>query len=292
MIMKKTQPLYNAFFARSLQYRVIMEAFLDTLPEPLRSQIDRDTLVRSDSVGINEELKEHRQDITYRVRLLNGGILVIRIEHQSSPDGSMLIRFLHYAADSIEACCQDHGETPIIMQFLIYHGEQTPYPYHTSLEDCYRYPKLGILELAARFHLFDLTRSSDEELLRYGHCAPLLLSLKHARTVNFNLSIDSYRPTFQNCIAAVGDAYLRSMLDYTASLNPRAGKIWFKFLKEVLENKQDNIMTYGEQLIQQGVQQGEQARSLEIARNMYQSGEPLERVSRWTGLSEASILSL
>ena len=28
MIMKKTQPLYNAFFARSLQYRVIMEAFL------------------------------------------------------------------------------------------------------------------------------------------------------------------------------------------------------------------------------------------------------------------------
>ena len=290
--MKKTQPLYNAFFARSLQYRVIMEAFLDTLPEPLRSQIDRDTLVRSDSVGINEELKEHRQDITYRVRLRNGGILVIRIEHQSSPDGSMLIRFLHYAADSIEACCQDHGETPIIMQFLIYHGEQTPYPYHTSLENCYRYPKLGILELAARFHLFDLTRCSDEEILRYGHCAPLFLSLKHARTVNLDLSIDSYRPTFQNCIAAVGDAYLRSMLDYTASLDPRAGKIWFKFLKEVLENKQDTIMTYGEQLIQEGRQEGRQARSLEIARNMYQSGEPLERVSRWTGLSEASIRSL
>ena len=67
-----------------------MEAFLQKLPEPFRSQIDLDTLTRSDSVGINEKLEEHRQDVTYRARLLDGGILVIRIEHQSSPDGSNL----------------------------------------------------------------------------------------------------------------------------------------------------------------------------------------------------------
>ena len=47
-------------------------------------------------------------------------------------------------------------------------------------------------------------------------------------------------------------------------------------------------MTYGEQLIQEGMQ----TRSLEIARNMFHAGEPIERVARWTGLSEASIRSL
>ena len=59
-------------------------------------------------------------------------------------------------------------------------------------------------------------------------------------------------------------------------------------------------MTYGEKLELRGEargeargrQQGMQARSFEIARNMLQAGEPIERVARWTGLSEASIRSL
>ena len=43
---------------------------------------------------------------------------------------------------------------------------------------------------------------------------------------------------------------------------------------------------------EEGMQEGMQTRSLEIARNMFQAGEPIERVARWTGLSEASIRSL
>ena len=44
--------------------------------------------------------------------------------------------------------------------------------------------------------------------------------------------------------------------------------------------------------MQEGMQEGMQTREIEIARNMYHAGEPLERVARWTGLSEASIRSL
>ena len=302
-----------AFLARSLQHRDIMESFLQNLPEPLRSQIDFNTLIRSDTVGINEALEEHRQDITYRVRLLNGSILVIRIEHQSSPDGSMLTRFLQYAVDSIDSCFQDYGETPIIVNFLIYHGKQSPYPYPTSLKDCYKYPELGSPELMVRFHLFDLTQRSDQELLKQGHFALPALLLKHGRDGHFELSIDDYRPVFQHCIATVGDPYLRGILDYAASLKLGAGKKTFTFIKKVLTDQQNIVMTYGEYLrrqgiqqgvqqgvqqgIQQGVQQGRQegmqTRSLEIAKNMlHQLGLDIEVVEQATGLSRQELACL
>ena len=303
--MGNSQALYNSFLARSLQYRVIMEAFLQKLPEPFRSQIDLDTLTRSDTVGINEELEEHRQDITYRVRLQDGSILVIRIEHQSSPDGSMFTRFFHYAADSIECCFQDHGETPMIIQFLLYHGEQAPYPHYTNLADYYKYPKWGSQELSARCHLLDLTQRSDQELLNDGHFAVPELLLKHGRDANFALPIDHYRPVFQNCIEAVGDSYLRSMLEYAASLKPEVGKKTFKFIKQVLTDKKDIVMTYGEQLIQEGMQEGRQegmqkgmqkgmqTRSLEIARNMlHQLHLGIQVVQQVTGLSSQELARL
>ena len=39
-------------------------------------------------------------------------------------------------------------------------------------------------------------------------------------------------------------------------------------------------------------EEGRQEEKLGIARTMFQSGEPIDRVARWTGLSEASIRSL
>ena len=300
--MRNTQPLYNAFLAKSLQHRAIMESFLQNLPEPLRSQIDFNTLIRSDTVGINEALEEHRQDITYRARLLNGSILVIRIEHQSSPDGSMLTRFLQYAVDSIDSCFQDYGETPILVNFLIYHGKQSPYPHHTSLADYYEYPELGSPELMIRYHLFDLTQRSDQELLKHGHFAVPALLLKHGRDGNFERPIDDYRPVFQHCIATVGDPYLRSILDYAASLKPGVGKKTFTFIKKVLTDKQDIVMTYGEHLrrqgiqqgvqqgIQQGVQQGMQQEKAGIARTMlHQLHLGIEVVQQATGLSRQEL---
>ena len=69
-----------------------------------------------------------------------------------------------------------------------------------------------------------------------------------------------------------------------------------KLKKNAEPQTQKTIMNAAQRLIQQGMQQGMQqgiqARSLEIARTMFQAGEPIERVARWTGLSEASIRSL
>ena len=54
----------------------------------------------------------------------------------------------------------------------------------------------------------------------------------------------------------MGDPYLRGILDYTASLKLGAGKKTFTFIKKVLTDQQNIVMTYGEYLRRQGVQQG------------------------------------
>ena len=83
------------------------------------------------------------------------------------------------------------------------------------------------------------------------------------------------------------------MLTYAVSLSKaEAGEKIFKFIEEILTDKTDVIMTYGEQLALKGRQEGRQTRNLEIAQSMLQEGEPVEKIIRWTGLSEESIRSL
>ena len=63
--------------------------------------------------------------------------------------------------------------------------------------------------------------------------------------------------------------------------------------KETIMNAAQRLIQQGvQQGMQQGMQQGIQQEKLGIARTMFQEGEPIEKVARWTGLSEASIRSL
>ena len=83
------------------------------------------------------------------------------------------------------------------------------------------------------------------------------------------------------------------MLDYAASLKPGAGKRTFEFIKKVLTDQQAIVMTYGEQLIQEGRQEGRQEEKLGIARNMlHQLHLGLEVVQQATGLSRQELARL
>ena len=287
-------PIFDAFVSWNLEQIPIFKSLIKQhLPKYLLKLLDLNTLRRNDRVNTNSKVKKHHGDISYAVDFKTGGTLIIHLEHQSVPDILMPFRFLQYAADSILAYFRKYQKTPWIIQFLLYHGKQSPYPYQTTLQDYYSfYPECGKKEVTLRFHLIDLTRLSDKEILKHGHCALLELLLKHGRDGQFELPAAAYRSVFQKSIAAVGEEYLSIILTYVASLEAAVGEKIYKFLEEVLTDKQNSIMTYGEKLRKEGKKEGRQEEKLGIARTMYQAGEPIERVARWTGLSEASIRSL
>ena len=285
-----TTPIFDAWFSKSLIKR--------HLPKSLRKLVDLETLRRNDRVNTNPNVKTHRGDISYKVDFKTGGTLIIHLEHQSTPDILMPFRFLQYAADNILAYFRKHKKTPMIIQFLLYHGAQSPYPYQTSLEDYYSfYPEWSKKELTLRFHLIDLTQLSDKEILKHGHCALLELLLKHGRNGKFELDAAAYRSVFRKCVSAVGAWYISAILTYVASLEEAVGEKIYKFLEEVFTDKQTTIMTYGEKLelkgAERGRQEGRQEEKLGIARNMlHQLQLGLEVVQQATGLSRQELARL
>ena len=289
-IKAESKSKYDPFFSRSMEHPIIAQTFFaQHLPSHLQQAANLDTFVRFDRANTNTHLEQRRRDIAYKVQMEGNTALIACVEHQSAPDATMLARFLHYSADNIDACLQENQELPLIIQFLFYNGLQAPYPYPTTLQSHYGRPEWGAEELSLRFHLIDATQISDEEFLQYGHCAPMCLLLKHGRKGNFELEPDAYRPAFQACIKAVGDAYIYTMLTYAAELsNLIVGEKIFHFIEEVLINKQELIMTYAQKI----EQRGRQEERLVLAKTMLQAKESEEKVMQFTGLTLQQVKQL
>ena len=65
-----------------------------------------------------------------------------------------------------------------------------------------------------------------------------------------------------------------------------------KLQKNAEPKTKETIMNAAQRLIQQGMQQGIQQEKLEIAKQMLQDGESMEKIQKWTGLSETNINAL
>ena len=286
--MTQSKSKYDPFFSRSMEHLPIAQAFFSQhLPEHIRQLVDLDTLVRVDRTNTNDKLEQRRRDITYEAQMEGKHRILACAEHQSEPDRMMLVRLLHYSAGDLYAYLKEDKKIPLLINVLFYHGKQAPYPHPNTLQAYYENPAWGSQELSLRFHVVDSTQISDEELLKHGHCAPMALLLKHGRDGNFTLEIDAYRDVFQACIAAVGDEYIFTMLNYAAELSDAvAGEKIFKFIEAVLIDKTDIIMTYG-QVIEK---RGEQNKALAIARTMLDKLHlGVDVVEKATGLTKQEL---
>ncbi len=299
---QQPQSKFDRFFSESMEHLPIARAFFKQhLPVYVLALIDLDTLRRLDRTKTHEKLDQRRRDIVYVVKMKDGRLLLFCVEHQSSADLTMPLRFMHYNADTLVAYLKKYKEIPLIINCLFYHGPR-PYPHHNTLQAYYSQPELGVNELTLRFHLADCTQIRDQEFLRHGHCAPMSLLLKHGRDGNFELEPAAYRNVFEACVTAIGDGYIDSMLNYAVTLTKvEAGERIFNFVDEVLINKTDIIMTYGqvlrnegmergiEQGLEQGIERGIAQERIKIAGRMLYNGAPLEQVQQWTGVSEAEV---
>ena len=277
------QSKYDPFFSRSLEHKPIAQSFFKQhLPADITPLVDFDTFNRIDRTNTDEKLAKRHKDITYEAQMEGEIALLACAEHQSQPDIMMPIRFLYYGVDGIAPYFKEYNKVPFLIQCLFYSGKQAPYPYATRLQDYYGHPERGAQELSLRFYLIDSTQISDQQFLEHGHCAPMELLLKHGRTGNFELEIDAYRDVFQACVAAVGNEYIYTMLQYALKLsNAEAGEKIFHFIKKILVNKKEIIMTYGEKIRQEALQEAKSA----IARTMLTRGYNPQEVQELTGVA-------
>ena len=250
---------HDQFFSRSLEHLDLAKQFIKIhLPVHFKHLIDIENISRLDRTNTDRSLSKHHRDIIYLVPLKTGGSLIVAIEHQSSEDKTITIRYLRYTVDNLEAWTNEGREQwPILVNLLLYHGKSSPYPYPCDSTGLYKDPLLGNQELYLRFHVTDLGQVGDEEILTHGLIAPLEILLKHSKDGALELAVRDYQNVFKVCINTLGNDYLLSMLEYVNSIEDiEVGKKLHKFLKEVLENKNDIIMTYGQFLGQEFKEEG------------------------------------
>ncbi len=288
-------PKHDPFFSNSMEYTPIAQAFfLQHLPQYIKEHILPNSFRRIDRIHTDQRLKQRRRDVAYLALTKDGHPIHLYAEHQSGKDNMMLARFLHYNANDIAAALKKLEKVSIGYNFMFYHGKEAPYPYTSSLKQSYFYPSWGSREHDIRIRIVDSTQLSDRELLTHSHCAPAEILLKHGRDGNFELEIGAYRKVFQECIKAVGEEYIIVMLTYATTLtNPSVGEKVFYFIEQVLTDKKDIIMTYGQKLQdlgkQQGILQGMEEGIWKVAKNMLTKGYALHEVGELTGLSRETI---
>ena len=252
---------HDQFFSRSLENIDLAKQFLQIhMSTHLKHLVDIEKISRVDRTNTSRNLSKRQRDIIYHVPLKTGGSLIVAIEHQSSEDKTLPIRYIRYTADNLEVWTNEGREQwPILVNLLLYHGKPSPYPYPCDSTGLYRDSLLGNKELYLRFHVIDLTQFSDDEILTHRLWAPMEILFKHSRDGILELAVGDYRNVFRVCVATLGDDYLVSMFEYVDSIEDvEVGKRLHKFLQEVFENKNDIVMTYGELLGQKFKQEGKQ----------------------------------
>jgi len=294
---------HDSFFSRSLEHPSIAKSFLEQhMPSYLKKHIYWQDLRRLDRTNTDATLKKLHRDFMYRLPTDQLIDVIAGVEHQSKDDVLMHIRYLRYNLQVVEAYIKkDPTKWPLIVNILLYNGPKSPYPYPSETSNYYATTAWGRNEMYARFHLLDLTKMSDKQLLTHGLCAPMEVLLKHCHDGNFEEHIEAYKRVFNECITEIGDDYIVSMLEYASSLKDyEIGKKMYKFVEEVFQNKQEVIMTYGQILKREakkegrkeGMELGIQTKAKVIAKNMLAKGYAIKDIEEITGLSREAIEKL
>jgi predicted transposase/invertase (TIGR01784 family) len=308
-------PKHDPFFSSSLEIPAIARAFfkchLSMISNQLPEQVDLENIIRVDRKNTQPELTQLERDIIYKSTINKTGTIFLCCEHQSQAQRNMPLRLLNYYLDTVKMHLDaENIKWPLITSFLFYHGLKSPYPYSSELTDYYEDPILGSQQLSFRFYIIDITQVSDEEIITHGICAPVELLLKHGRDGKFELEVGDYRPVFYECINQVGENYILSMLAYAKDLvDVVAGKKIYEFIKQIFPDKQELIMTYGQQIEQigeqrgleigllkgmkegmkEGMQAGIQTKAIEIAKSMLKKGAEINFIQDVTGTDKETI---
>lgn len=296
---------HDKFVKASLKQKAIAMDFLKAhLPKSILSKVDLRTLEMTDKSYVTPALKELQSDIVYRCEI-NGETgyipLLFLIEHQSSADEQMAFRLLEYTVhlmrDHLNA---GHKHLPLVYPLCIYHGTPSPYPYSTDIYEMFTSPEFARQFMFKPFHLLDLTTRSVEVLEKDGLAGVMEILLKAHHAKKELRSILNY--VVENGLLGVvihqtPEAYLQHVLHYTVELNDYnedfSSKQLIDLLTQALPDKREQIMTFREQLQQEGRQEGillgmHEAKR-EDARKMLAEGVSRDIVKRVTGLSDIEL---
>jgi recombination-promoting nuclease RpnB len=287
------------------------------LPEVL-AKCDLSSLEIESGSYVEEDLRAHYADIVYRLDLhksKSSAYVYVLIEHQSSAEKLMPFRILKYQLAIMQNHLEQHKQTdslPLVVPIVFYNGVDSPYPYCTEISNLFTdvdvYAKIGL----GSFKLVDLTTTDDKHLLEHGKLSVLEVLLKHIRDRDLTLEIAEVIVLAltiakkMRISSSLVDASFSYLID--AREHEEIKKLTELIKKSELSEYVENIMTYAEQLRQEGWQNGKFAgleegalkgklegkleERFEVAKNLKNLGVDIQVIAKSTGLTLEQIKQL
>lgn len=304
---KSTTPTpHDAVFKKIMSYPEMARDFLDIhLPVALREICDMQTLKLESTSFIEQDLRAYYSDVLWSLKTREGqGYIYCVIEHQSTAVQHMAFRLMRYATAAMQHHLDaGHKMLPLVIPMLIYHGQQSPYPWSLNWLDEFDNPQLARQLYSEAFPLVDITVIPDDEIAQHQGIALLELMQKHIRDRDLlglvdrlvsllvtSTANDSQLQTLFNYLLRYGDAsHVSGFIHEVAERSPHNKERLMTIAERLKQEGHHNGLQQGiEQGIQQGlaqgVRKGTQEEALRIARMMLENGIDRDLIRLITGL--------
>nr|VFJ45821.1 MAG: conserved hypothetical protein (putative transposase or invertase) [Candidatus Kentron sp. FM]VFJ45990.1 MAG: conserved hypothetical protein (putative transposase or invertase) [Candidatus Kentron sp. FM]VFK20703.1 MAG: conserved hypothetical protein (putative transposase or invertase) [Candidatus Kentron sp. FM] len=270
----------------------------ERLPEAVTKHLSDDPPEPVQDSFVDEWLREYFSDRLFRVKTVNGqtAFLYVLIEHKSSPDKKVGWQLLKYMVEILkrwEKENPDWEKLPAIVPFVFYHGAEdwkipNEFLHLVDAEDGWE-PYL----LNFRFPVLDLGTVPDTELSEHPRLRPWLAAMKYATRK------DRQTMVVELLIALLKGApeELEMIVGYLMRVYPYDKQTLEGIIRKVRPGEEEKMMSQFAQEIQskalqEGIQQGEHKKAVDIAKAALDEGMEIGIVSKISGLSEEEIREL
>ncbi|WP_119343832.1 Rpn family recombination-promoting nuclease/putative transposase [Facilibium subflavum] len=175
---------HDAFFkANMADKKRAIKALKQHFSPELVALIDFKTIKSRSTEFIQHNLHKVISDVLYSCKIKDkDAYLYVIWEHQSTSDALMAFRMLTYVTQIMQHHLQQgYKKLPLVLPAVIYHGKKSPYPYSTSIFDCFEDKTLAAEYAFRSFELIDLTVMSDDDLAKFDPDLMFEYMLKHSR---------------------------------------------------------------------------------------------------------------
>ncbi|MES2142057.1 MAG: Rpn family recombination-promoting nuclease/putative transposase [Pseudomonadota bacterium] len=288
---------HDAFFRKSMSdLRVAKDFFHQHLPALLHTQIDWSTLNLQNATFLDEHLKRSAADMLYQV-ILNGkpAYLYLLCEHTSEPDPQLPFRVVKYIVRIIQQHTDQYPNDPlpIVYPLVLYTGNK---PYNQSL-DWYELfgEQRNVMQQVfnSPLQLIEVCKIKDPVLCQYLWAGAFEFMFKYRFAQHLDETIIKQMRSWLEALEKHdGFEYTTVMLKYLLNFfDQKRGKKFINELRPYLTPRlEKKIMTIGEQLRYEGMQQGKRLEAMSIARNMRTKGLDPDLIKEITGLAEQDIV--
>jgi predicted transposase YdaD len=271
------------------------------LPQEVSQALNWSTLTLLERSFVDEDLRASEADFLYEIERISdeGSVWIyVLLEHQSTPDRWLRFRLLKYCCRIWEMSFREHPdqrELRAIVPLVFYQGERS-WVYSREFADLFAEP-VRDWPGVPRFSHGLIDQSGMQPDAVQGELKSRLMQLVLLAASHPELAWMEQVARLLGALASLppsgGINYVRLFVLYILTTQePEAAQSFRDELRQHAPEVGDDLMTYAQELLKEGREEGEISAEVRIIENLLREGMDWPAIARITGVNETQFQAL